>query len=282
MSEVDAAPLLDDEIDEIDEAAPAADTDVDDEAEVDLDPEEPADLVEDDGAEADDEVDEAEATDVEVEVEVEVDEAAAEDSADADTAPEEEAPAPAPRRDSPYDRPGRWYVLHTQSGYENKVKSNLEARTQSMNMEERIFEIVIPLEDVVEFKNGKKVVVQKKVFPGYLLVRMRLDDDSWFVVRNTPGVTGFVGAGNKPSPLPRRDVESFLSVKVEGDDGSRKGRPRLEYGLGETVRVKEGPFADFQGEIVEINEDQLKLKVLVNIFGRETPVELEFSQVAKI
>jgi transcription termination/antitermination protein NusG len=186
------------------------------------------------------------------------------------------------RRDSPYDRPGRWYVLHTQSGYENKVKSNLEARTQSMNMEERIFEIVIPLEDVVEFKNGKKVVVQKKVFPGYLLVRLRLDDDSWFVVRNTPGVTGFVGAGNKPSPLPRRDVESFLAIKAEGDDGTRKGRPRLEYGMGETVRVKEGPFADFQGEIVEINEDQLKLKVLVNIFGRETPVELEFAQVGKI
>ncbi|MDH5289702.1 MAG: transcription termination/antitermination protein NusG [Acidimicrobiia bacterium] len=221
-------------------------------------------------------------SDPEVEAEVVSVDDGGNDSA-ADTAETEaEAPAPAPRRDSPYDRPGRWYVLHTQSGYENKVKSNLEARTQSMNMEERIFEIVIPLEDVVEFKNGKKVVVQKKVFPGYLLVRMRLDDDSWFVVRNTPGVTGFVGAGNKPSPLPRRDVESFLSVKVEGDDGSRKGRPRLEYSLGETVRVKEGPFADFQGEIVEINEDQLKLKVLVNIFGRETPVELEFSQVAKI
>lgn len=192
-----------------------------------------------------------------------------------------EAPVAA-KRDSPYDRPGRWYVLHTQSGYENKVKSNLQARTQSMNMEERIFEIVIPLEDVVEFKNGKKVIVQKKVFPGYLLVRLRLDDDSWFVVRNTPGVTGFVGAGNKPSPLPRRDVESFLAVKVDGDESRSKGRPRLEYGMGETVRVKEGPFADFQGEIVEINEDQLKLKVLVNIFGRETPVELEFAQVGKI
>lgn len=211
-------------------------------------------------------------------------EVVAEAAEDAEAAEEEEEveAAPPPKRDSPYDRPGRWYVLHTQSGYENKVKSNLAARTQSMNMEERIFEIVIPLEDVVEFKNGKKVVVQKKVFPGYLLVRMRLDDDSWFVVRNTPGVTGFVGAGNKPSPLPRRDVELFLSVKDEGDEPSRKGRPRLEYGMGETVRVKEGPFADFQGEIVEINEDQLKLKVLVNIFGRETPVELEFAQVGKI
>ena len=194
--------------------------------------------------------------------------------------PEEEAPAPRPI--SPYDRPGRWYVLHTQSGYENKVRSNIVARTSSMNMEERIYEVVIPMEDVVEFKNGKKVVVQKKVFPGYLLCRMRLDDDSWFVVRNTPGVTGFVGAGNKPSPLPRRDVENFLTVKEEGEDTTRKGRARLEFDMGETVRVKEGPFADFQGEIVEINEDQLKVKVLVNIFGRETPVELEFSQVGKV
>ena len=194
----------------------------------------------------------------------------------------EDEEAPSRRRDSPYDRPGRWYVIHTQSGYENKVRSNLLARTQSMNMEERIFEVVIPLEDVVEFKNGKKVVVQKKVFPGYLLTRMRLDDDSWFVVRNTPGVTGFIGAGNKPSPLPRRDVENFLTVKEEGGETTRKGRPRLEYQMGETVRVKEGPFADFQGEIVEINEDQLRLKVLVNIFGRETPVELQFSEVAKI
>lgn len=189
---------------------------------------------------------------------------------------------PAPRRESPYDRPGRWYVLHTQSGYENKVRQNLEARTQSMNMEERIHEVVIPMEDVVEFKGGKKVTVQKKVFPGYLLVRMSLDDDSWFVVRNTPGVTGFVGQGNKPSPLPRKDVETFLLVKDEGEEGPRKGRPRLEYENGETVRVKEGPFADFQGQIVEINADQLKLKVLVNIFGRETPVELDFAQVGKL
>ncbi|MEM9654596.1 MAG: transcription termination/antitermination protein NusG [Actinomycetota bacterium] len=207
---------------------------------------------------------------------------ATEEAADAAEAEEPAEAAPPARRKSPYDRPGRWYVIHTQSGYENKVRNNLLARTQSMNMEERIFEVVIPLEDVVEFKNGKKVVVQKKVFPGYLLTRMRLDDDSWFVVRNTPGVTGFIGAGNKPSPLPRKDVESFLSEKEDGEEPTRKGRPRLEYGMGETVRVKEGPFADFQGEIVEINEDQLKLKVLVNIFGRETPVELQFAEVGKI
>jgi transcription termination/antitermination protein NusG len=184
--------------------------------------------------------------------------------------------------ESPYDRPGQWFVVHTQSGYEKKVKQNLEARISSMNMEERIHEVVIPMEDVVEVKNGKKVVVQKKVFPGYLLVRCNLDDDSWYVVRNTPGVTGFVGQGAKPSPLPRRDVEAFLQVKPEGEEPTRKGKPRHEYEPGETVRVKEGPFADFSGEIVEINEDQLKVKVLVNIFGRETPVELEFSQVAKL
>ncbi len=185
--------------------------------------------------------------------------------------------------ESPYDRAGRWFVVHTYAGYENKVKSNLESRIVSMNMEDRIFEVVIPMEDVVEFKNGKKVVVQKKVFPGYLLTRCDLDDDSWSVIRNTPGVTGFVGPGTKPTPLSRREVESILQVKVEGGaEPIKKTRPRLEYEVGETVRVKEGPFADFSGQIDEINEDQLKLKVLVNIFGRETPVELEFSQVAKL
>ena len=187
------------------------------------------------------------------------------------------------RQQSAYDRPGRWYVLHSQSGYENKVRQNLEARTRSMNMEERIYEIVIPLEDVAEIRNGKKVVVQKKMFPGYLLIRCELDDDSWYVIRNTPGVTGFVGAGNKPSPLPRREVDRFLSVKDEDEETpTRRSKPRSEYELHESVRVKEGPFADFSGEIVEINTDQLKLKVLVNIFGRETPVDLEYGQVEKI
>jgi transcriptional antiterminator NusG len=184
---------------------------------------------------------------------------------------------------SPYDQPGRWFVVHTYAGYENKVKSNLHSRAVSMNMEDRIYEVVIPMEDVVEFKNGKKVVVQKKVFPGYLLCRCELDDDSWSVIRNTPGVTGFVGPGTKPTPLSRREVEGILQVKVEGVEApSKRSRPRLEHEVGETVRVKEGPFADFSGQIAEINEDQLKLKVLVNIFGRETPVELEFSQVAKL
>ncbi len=184
---------------------------------------------------------------------------------------------------SPYDRPGKWYVVHTQSGYEKKVKSNLEARTASMNMEGSIFEVAIPLEDTVEVKNGKRVVVQKKMFPGYLLVRCRLDDDSWYVIRNTPGVTGFVGAGAKPSPLRRKDVENFLGIKDEDREvAAAKIKPRMQYEMGETVRVKDGPFADFSGEVIELNAEQLKVKVLVNIFGRETPVELEFSQVAKL
>jgi transcription termination/antitermination protein NusG len=199
---------------------------------------------------------------------------------EADDLLEQEA---APREVSPFDRPGRWFVAHTQSGYEKKVKQNLEARISSMNMEDRIYEVVIPMEDLVEFRGGKKVVVPRKMFPGYLLVRCELDDDAWYVIRNTPGVTGFVGQGSRPSPLPRREVEAFLSTKPEGDDPTAKRtKPRLEYEMDETVRVREGPFADFSGQIIEINEDQLKVKVLVNIFGRETPVELEFSQIAKL
>jgi transcriptional antiterminator NusG len=184
--------------------------------------------------------------------------------------------------DNPYTRPGRWFVVHTQSGYEKKVKQNLEARIHSMNAEEAVYEVVIPMEDYVDFKNGKRVVNQRKMFPGYLLVRAELDDQAWFVIRNTPGVTGFVGQGAKPSPLPRRDVEAFLMPKGGEEQVATRAKPRLEYEMGETVRVKEGPFADFSGEVIELNEDQLKLKVLVNIFGRETPVELEFSKVAKL
>ena len=213
-------------------------------------------------------------------------EAQAIDPGDADVADEDElfVAEPPVRPRSPFDRPGRWYVVHTQSGHEKKAQQNLAARTASMNMEERIYESVIPMEDVVEFKNGKKVVVQKKMFPGYLLVRAELDDDAWYVVRNTPSVVNFVGSGGKPSPLTRREVENFLADKEDGTDATpaKRTKARLEYEMGETVRVKEGPFADFSGEIVEINEDQLKVKVLVNIFGRETPVELEFSQIARL
>ena len=204
------------------------------------------------------------------------------DGADVDPAPEPEPYVSS----SPYDRPGQWFVVHTQSGYEKKVKSNLEARTSSMNMEEKIFEIVIPMEDVVEFKGGRKVTVQKKVFPGYLLVRCAMDDDSWYVIRNTPGVTGFVGQGRlgqKPTPLARREVETFLAAKGDGEPGlPTRTKPKMEYEVGENVRVKEGPFADFTGTIAEINPDHMKMKVIVNIFGRETPVEMDFGQVAKL
>jgi transcription termination/antitermination protein NusG len=206
-----------------------------------------------------------------------------EDAELVDVTEEEEEPA-APAEPSPYDRPGNWFVVHTYAGYENKVKQNLASRVRSMNVEDRIYEVVIPMEDVIEFKGGRKVVVQKKVFPGYLLVRQELDDDSWYVVRNTPGVTGFVGSGAKPTPLSRREVEDILGVgKVEGAEvAQKKARPRLEFETGEQVRVVAGPFADFNGAISEIDVDRSKLKVLVNIFGRETPVELEFGQVSKL
>jgi transcription termination/antitermination protein NusG len=172
---------------------------------------------------------------------------------------------------------GDWYVVHTYAGYENKVKANLESRISSMNMEEKIFEVVIPMEDVMEIKGGKKQIVTRKVFPGYLLVRMYLDDDSWFVVRNTPGVTGFVGSGAKPTPLSEKEVAKILETRpVE------KIKPKVEWQVGESVTVTSGPFAQLPGTIAEINADQQKLKVLVSIFGRETPVELAFDQVQKL
>jgi transcriptional antiterminator NusG len=202
-----------------------------------------------------------------------------------------DAPADAPdtaaeaEEDDPWTRPGEWFVVHTQSGYEKKVTANLHARIQSMNMEDKIFEVVIPMEEVVEFKGGRKQIVQRKVFPGYLLVRCYMDDESWYCIRNTPGVTGFVGQsrqGQKPTPLSRKEVRTFLSAKGEGAEQAARAKPRLEYEVGESVRVREGPFADFSGEIAEINADHMKLKVLVNIFGRETLVEMDFSQVAKL
>ena len=192
---------------------------------------------------------------------------------------------PASVMDDPTLRPGQWYVVHTQSGYEKKVTANLQARIQSMNMEDKIYEIVIPMEEVDEFKNGKKQTVQRKVFPGYLLVRCQMDDESWYCVRNTPGITGFVGQsrhGQKPTPLSRREVKTFLTPKTEGVEAAPRRKAKLDYEEGESVRVKEGPFADFTGEIAESNADHMKLKVLVIIFGRETLVEMDFSQVAKL
>lgn len=212
----------------------------------------------------------------------EVEEAAAatdvDDTDDGAESVEEEVEAPEPI--SPYDLPGDWYVIHSYSGYENKVKANLETRIQSMHMEDRIFEVHIPMEDVVEFKGGKKVTVPKKVFPGYILVRISLDDDSWYAVRNTPGVTGFVaGNAQKPTPLSRREVERFLGVQKEEEKSKPRFRP--EWEVGEQVRVVTGPFADFNGIIEEFNIDQQKVVVLVNIFGRDTPVELGFADIQK-
>jgi transcriptional antiterminator NusG len=202
------------------------------------------------------------------------------ESADEESEAETEAPVTAPVVASPYDLPGDWYVIHSYSGYENKVKVNLETRINSMHMEDRIFEVHIPMEDVVEFKNGKKTMVNKKVFPGYILVRMTLDDDSWYAVRNTPGVTGFVaGNAQKPTPLSRREVERFLGVQKEEEKGKPRFKPDWE--IGEQVRVVTGPFADFNGVIEEINVDQQKIVVLVNIFGRDTPVELGFDDIQK-
>jgi len=205
---------------------------------------------------------------------------AKEAEASADTEAEDEEPIEFIGDDDmpPTERPGDWYVIHTYAGYENKVKANLQSRIGSMNVEDRVFEVVIPMEDVMEIKQGKKQVVQKKVFPGYLLCRMYLDDDSWYVVRNTPGVTGFVGSGAKPTPLSTKEIDKILQVKPD----QKKLKPRLEFEEQESVRVTSGPFANFTGSISEINVDQSKLKVLVNIFGRETPVELGFDQVAKL
>jgi transcriptional antiterminator NusG len=192
----------------------------------------------------------------------------------------EEAEEPETVVRDPFRGPGEWYVVHTYAGYENKVKTNLESRIHTMQMEEKIFDVHIPMEDVMEIKGGKKQVVQRKVFPGYLLVKMIYDNDSWYVVRNTPGVTGFVaaGTGSKPTPLSKREVEKILAVKKE----EVKPQFRLGFEEGDVVRIISGPFADFNGTISEINIDQSKLKVLVNIFDRETPVELSFDQVAKV
>ena len=192
---------------------------------------------------------------------------------------QEVEPVEPPRPASPYDLPGDWYVIHSYSGYENKVKLNLETRIKSMHMEDHIFEVHIPMEDVVEIKNGQKVTVPRKVFPGYILVRMRLDDDSWYTVRNTPGVTGFVGGNQKPTPLSRREVERFLGVQEEEEKAKPRFKP--EWEVGEQVRVVAGPFADFNGVIEDINIDQQKVVVLVNIFGRDTPVELGFDDITK-
>jgi transcription termination/antitermination protein NusG len=173
-----------------------------------------------------------------------------------------------------------WYVVHTYSGYENKVKTNLEKRVETMGMQDKIFRVIVPEEEETDFKNGKKKVVKRKTFPGYVLVEIVMTDDSWYVVRNTPGVTGFVGssgAGSKPTPLLDEEV-AFILKRM----GVEEMKIDINFELGETVQVSEGPFNNFTGTIEEIDKDKAKLKVLVNMFGRDTPVELEFSQIKKL
>ena len=172
---------------------------------------------------------------------------------------------------------GDWYVVHTYAGYENKVKANLASRIQSMNMEDKIYDVVVPTEEVMELKSGKMQAVQKKVFPGYILVRMELDDDSWYVVRNTPGVTGFVGSGAKPTPLDSFEVSRILQPKTED-----RPKPKLEYEVGEVVSVVGGAFSGYSGPVNAIDVDKQRVTVLLDLFGRETPVELTFDQVTKL
>jgi len=173
-----------------------------------------------------------------------------------------------------------WYVVHTYSGYENKVKANLEKRVESMGMQDKIFRVVVPEEEETDVKNGKKKVVKKKVFPGYVLVEIIMTDDSWYVVRNTPGVTGFVGSagsGSKPTALMPDEI-NFILKRM----GMDEKRVEMDFELGETVTIKEGPFASYTGTIEELDVDKTKLKVLVNMFGRDTKVELDFTQVEKL
>jgi transcriptional antiterminator NusG len=179
--------------------------------------------------------------------------------------------------------PGDWYVVHSYAGYENRVKGNLESRTQSLNMEDYIFQIEVPVHQVTEIKGGKRQQVQEKVLPGYILVRMDLTDESWAAVRNTPGVTGFVGLSSRPSPLSLTEVATLLAPEPQEKAAKAEiTRLAVEYEVGESVTVMDGPFATLPATVNEINPDTQKLKVLVSIFGRETPVELSFDQVSKI
>jgi transcription termination/antitermination protein NusG len=194
-------------------------------------------------------------------------------------------------REALRNAPGDWYVVHSYAGYENKVKTNLETRIQTLDMEDYIFQVEVPTEEVTEIKNGQRKQVQRKVLPGYILVRMELNDASWSAVRNTPGVTGFVGATSKPSPLSLDEVLKFLAPEVEKKAKPEPGKPaaaaakpavEVDFEVGESVTVMDGPFATLPATISEVNADAQKLKVLVSIFGRETPVELSFTQVSKI
>ena len=224
----------------------------------------------------------------------ETDETAGEAAPEADGEAEEEDPAVALKKDLRL-KPGEWYVIHSYAGYENKVKANLETRVQNLDVGDYIFQVEVPTEEVTEIKNGQRKQVNRKVLPGYILVRMELNDESWGAVRNTPGVTGFVGATSRPSSLTLDDVVKFLLPQgqpkkaAKSTSGAAASEASLErpeilvdFEVGESVTVMDGPFATLPASISEVNAEQQKLKVLVSIFGRETPVELTFNQVAKI
>ena len=224
----------------------------------------------------------------------ETDETVGEAAPEADGEAEEEDPAVALKKDLRL-KPGEWYVIHSYAGYENKVKANLETRVQNLDVGDYIFQVEVPTEEVTEIKNGQRKQVNRKVLPGYILVRMELNDESWGAVRNTPGVTGFVGATSRPSSLTLDDVVKFLLPQgqpkkaAKSTSGAAASEASLErpeilvdFEVGESVTVMDGPFATLPASISEVNAEQQKLKVLVSIFGRETPVELTFNQVAKI
>src|SRR3712207_1670989 len=171
----------------------------------------------------------------------------------------------------------RWFVIHTYSGYENKVKQNLEHRIDSMEMKDQIFRVIVPTEEEIEIKNGQRRNVQKKVFPGYVLVQMRMTEDSWYVVRNTPGVTSFVGHGNRPTPLEETEVKAILRQMEE-----EPPKVKVSYQVGQAVKITDGPFTDFEGVVDAIDHERGRVRVLVSFFGREAPVELDFLQVTRL
>jgi len=276
VSAAEAALAVDAETEPETEAA--TDTEADAETDVEADEDDTADTEAAADDESDDSDDSAEDADAAVDEEPEE--------------PEEPADPVEEMRDALRRAPGAWYVVHSYAGYENKVKTNLETRIQTLDMEDYIFQVEVPTEEVTEIKNGQRKQVQRKVLPGYILVRMDLNDPSWSAVRNTPGVTGFVGATSKPSPLTIDEVLKFLLPQVEEAKPAAAGKGtatlakgpvvEVDFEVGESVTVMDGPFATLPATISEVNADGQKLKVLVSIFGRETPVELSFSQVSKI
>ena len=186
--------------------------------------------------------------------------------------------APAPVVDWLNEKKGEWFVVHTYSGYENKIKVDLTKRVESMNMQDKIFHVIIPEEQEVEFKGGKKKITTKRVFPGYVIVNMIMDDESWYVVHHTPGVTGFVGSGTKPIPLQEEEITKILRRM-----GLVEQKPRIiDIEVGENIRVKNGPFENFEGTVKELLPDRGKIRVSISMFGRETPVELDYEQIDKL